>query len=148
MYKVELVVDIAVKELKRNTQYEGRIMGFPVPLKFEVLFHISLLDALETCVKLGEALQVPAQVIGKAVRQTLKNQYDLKIVRENGQSVGLPPEELNQLLFQPIAIAIGLLQGKPGISEATFHIPCFSAEEMSQFRSPAVVQEYILSLNP
>jgi hypothetical protein len=144
--KAELVLDIAVREVKHDTQYQGQIMGFGVPLKFEVVFKIPL-GMLEFYVKVGEEFQAPTRKIADVLNQTLKNRYELKIVREDDKPIDAPPEELKAVLFQPIAMAIGLLQGKPGTSEATFHIPCLAAEEMDQFRSPDELQEYVLSLN-
>ena len=145
----EFVLNIMIREFKHDTQYGGQIMGFGPPLKFEVAFKIPL-GMLESYVKVGEAFKTPVQKIADVLSQALKNRYELKIVREDGNKLNASLEELDALLFQPIAMAIGLLQdkqNKSGTSEDTFRIPCFTAGEMKQFKNPVEVQEYVLNLN-
>ena len=144
--KVELVLDIEVREVKRDTQYQGRVIGFGVPLKFEIEFELPL-STLEGYARLGEKFKAPAQKITDVLEQALKGRYKLKIVREDELPIDAISEELEETLLRPILIAIGLLGGKPGTSEATFHVPHLVEEEMDQFRKPGDLMRYILSLN-
>lgn len=146
-FEVKLVLDVTVQEAESDRHYRGEINGLQIPFKFEISFGIPT-DSLETYVKMGEVFGVPEQEIVDAIRQALMGRCDLRITTNDIKLISPAIEEqLKEILFGTITMAIGLLQGKPGVSEATFRVPCFSAEELGQFRNSKELQEYVLSLN-